>query len=166
MLWIALFECLSSLADVEFGCWLWGNCCLVNDCWFKAITWQWAFISFSAVAQWLLRRRVDCPCIVHAKNFAIVRGYCWLHIWAAAVTELDSMPVEDFIESVAWGEVLDDQREENFPNVCQHAGIIRRIEPYHIPLAWWAALLLSVVLNRLLETAVLKGTVWVWVYIF
>ena len=51
------------------------------------------------------------------------------YIWEAAVNDFDGVPVEDFAQFVALGEVLVDQGEEDFGNIGGYIDVEEGIKP-------------------------------------
>ena len=67
------------------------------------------------------------------------------HVWHAAVVEFDVKFVANFVEAVVWGEVLVDEIEELFANICFDLNVVWGIEPGDVSLScslllavWWS----------------------------
>ena len=122
---ISFFKCCCYRANVSHGraSTLHGNSCLIDHTSGKALSFQRAyFFSSSAVTTFLSLQ------ILHgcrgAQAGVVVFDEC-SHVGWAAVADVHCAAFEDFVQLAAHWEVLGDQMQETFSDVCFHILVVR-----------------------------------------
>ena len=66
-------------------------------------------------------------CLLFLKHRYVVIRYGHLHVWHSAVTQFESVPIEDLVQDMGFGETLVDYLKEFPTNVFSYIGSVRRV---------------------------------------
>ena len=72
----------------------------------------------------------------------VVRRNDLMHIWHAALAELEIISVENFVQKMVWWKGFINSLKELVAHVCSYIGAVGRTEPYCVSVPvllklWW-----------------------------